>query len=99
MKMWAGRFSKEENKEVNDFNQSIHIDSRMYKEDITGSMAHAFMLGKQAIIKMEEADLIIKTLEEILNDLDNNKLEINYEAEDIHSLFEVLSISFKSNRF
>ena len=88
MKMWAGRFSKEENKEVNDFNQSIHIDSRMYKEDITGSMAHAFMLGKQAIIKTEEADLIIKTLEEILNDLDNNKLEINYEAEDIHMFVE-----------
>ena len=88
MKMWAGRFSKEENKEVNDFNQSIHIDSRMYKEDITGSMAHAFMLGKQAIIKVEEADLIIKTLEEILNDLDNNKLEINYEAEDIHMFVE-----------
>ena len=88
MKMWAGRFSKEENKEVNDFNQSIHIDSRMYKEDITGSMAHAFMLGKQTIIKTEEADLIIKTLEEILNDLDNNKLEINYEAEDIHMFVE-----------
>ena len=88
MKMWAGRFSKEENKEVNDFNQSIHIDSRMYKEDITGSMAHAFMLGKQAIIKVEEADLIIKTLEEILNDLDNNKLEINFEAEDIHMFVE-----------
>ena len=88
MKMWAGRFSKEENKEVNDFNQSIHIDSRMYKEDITGSMAHAFMLGKQAIIKMEEADLIIRTLEEILNDLDNKKLEINYEAEDIHMFVE-----------
>lgn len=88
MKMWAGRFSKEENKEVNDFNQSIHIDSRMYKEDITGSMAHAFMLGKQAIINMDEAYLIIKTLEEILSDLDNGKLEINYEAEDIHMFVE-----------
>ena len=88
MKMWAGRFSKEENKEVNDFNASIHIDSRMYKEDITGSMAHAFMLGKQAIINMDEAYLIIKTLEEILSDLDNNKLEINYEAEDIHMFVE-----------
>lgn len=88
MKMWAGRFSKEENKEVNDFNSSIRIDSRMYKEDITGSMAHAFMLGKQGIIGMDEADLIIKTLEEILNDLENKKLEINYEAEDIHMFIE-----------
>ena len=88
MKMWAGRFSKELNKEVNDFNSSIRVDSRMYKEDITGSMAHAFMLGKCGIIKEEEADLIIKTLEEILNDLENGKLEIDYEAEDIHMFVE-----------
>jgi argininosuccinate lyase len=86
--MWAGRFSKELNKEVNDFNSSIRVDSRMYKEDITGSMAHAFMLGKCGIIKEEEADLIIKTLEEILNDLENGKLEIDYEAEDIHMFVE-----------
>ena len=88
MKMWAGRFSKELNKEVNDFNSSIRVDSRMYKEDITGSMAHAFMLGKCGIISNEEADLIIKTLEEILNDLENGKLEIDYEAEDIHMFVE-----------
>lgn len=88
MKMWAGRFSKELNKEVNDFNSSIRVDSRMYKEDITGSMAHAFMLGKCGIIKEEEADLIIKTLEEILNDLESGKLEIDYEAEDIHMFVE-----------
>lgn len=88
MKMWAGRFSKEENKEVNDFNSSIRVDSRMYKEDITGSMAHAFMLGKCGIITNDESDLIIKTLDEILNDLENNKLEIDYEAEDIHMFVE-----------
>ncbi len=88
MKMWAGRFSKELNKEVNDFNSSIRVDSRMYKEDITGSMAHAFMLGKCGIISNEEADLIIKTLEEILNDLESGKLEIDYEAEDIHMYVE-----------
>ena len=88
MKMWAGRFSKELNKDVNDFNSSIRIDSRMYKEDITGSMAHAFMLGKQGIIGLDESELIIKTLEEILNDLENKKLEINYEAEDIHMFVE-----------
>ena len=60
MKMWAGRFSKELNKEVNDFNSSIRVDSRMYKEDITGSMAHAFMLGKCGIITLDESELIIK---------------------------------------
>ena len=88
MKMWAGRFSKEENKEVNDFNSSIRVDSRMYKEDITGSMAHAFMLGKCGIITSDESDLIIKTLEEILNDIESGKLEIDYEAEDIHMFIE-----------
>ena len=88
MKMWAGRFSKEENKEVNDFNSSIRVDSRMYKEDITGSMAHAFMLGKCGIITSDESDLIIKTLEEILNDIESGKLEIDYEAEDIHMFVE-----------
>ncbi|MCR5461946.1 MAG: argininosuccinate lyase [bacterium] len=88
MKMWAGRFSKEENKEVNDFNSSIRVDSRMYKEDITGSMAHAFMLGKCGIITSDESDLIIKTLEEILSDIESGKLEIDYEAEDIHMFVE-----------
>ena len=88
MKMWAGRFSKELNKEVNDFNSSIRVDSRMYKEDITGSMAHAFMLGKCGIIPEKDAELIINTLDGILNDLENNKLEIDYEAEDIHMFIE-----------
>ena len=88
MKMWAGRFSKELNKEVNDFNSSIRVDSRMYKEDITGSMAHAFMLGKCGIISENDADLIIKTLEEILNELEDGTLKIDYEAEDIHMFVE-----------
>ena len=88
MKMWAGRFSKELNKEVNDFNSSIRVDSRMYKEDITGSMAHAFMLGKCGIIPEKDAEQIIETLEGILNDLENGKLEIDYEAEDIHMFVE-----------
>ena len=88
MKMWAGRFSKELNKEVNDFNSSIRVDSRMYKEDITGSMAHAFMLGKCGIIPEKDSELIIETLEGILNDLENGLLEIDYEAEDIHMFVE-----------
>lgn len=88
MKMWAGRFSKELNKEVNDFNSSIRVDSRMYKEDITGSMAHAFMLGKCGIIPEKDAEQIIEALDGILNDLENGKLEIDYEAEDIHMFVE-----------
>ncbi|MBP5446388.1 MAG: argininosuccinate lyase [Acholeplasmatales bacterium] len=88
MKMWAGRFSKEENKEVNDFNSSIRVDSRMYKEDITGSMAHAFMLGKCGIISNEDSELIINTLDSILTDLENGNLEIDPEAEDIHMFVE-----------
>lgn len=57
-KMWAGRFSKEENEQINDFNSSILFDSRMYKHDIMGSIAHAAMLGEQGIIKKSEADAI-----------------------------------------
>ena len=87
-KMWAGRFKKEENKEVNDFNSSISFDSRMYKSDILGSIAHATMLGKQGIISKEDSELIIKTLSLILNDLDTGVLDFDYEAEDIHMFIE-----------
>ena len=62
MAMWAGRFKKEENKEVNDFNSSISFDSRMYEQDILGSIAHATMLGNQNIISQNDSDLICKTL-------------------------------------
>ncbi|MBR4496726.1 MAG: argininosuccinate lyase [Acholeplasmatales bacterium] len=86
--MWAGRFKKEENKEVNDFNSSISFDSRMYKSDILGSIAHATMLGKQGIISKEDSELIIKTLSLILNDLDTGVLDFDYEAEDIHMFIE-----------
>ena len=87
-KMWAGRFKKEENKEVNDFNSSISFDSRMYKSDILGSIAHATMLGKQGIISKEDSELIIKTLSLILNDLNEGVLDFDYEAEDIHMFIE-----------
>ena len=86
--MWAGRFKKEENKEVNDFNSSISFDSRMYKSDILGSIAHATMLGKQGIISKEDSELIIKTLSLILNDLNEGVLDFDYEAEDIHMFIE-----------
>jgi len=87
-KMWAGRFQKEESKDVNDFNSSISFDSRMYKEDILGSIAHARMLGNQNIISKDDSELIIKTLTEILDDIENNKLKFDYEAEDIHMFIE-----------
>ncbi len=87
-KMWAGRFKKEENKEVNDFNSSISFDSRMYRSDILGSIAHATMLGKQGIIAKADSELIVKTLSEILEDIEASKLEFDYEAEDIHMFIE-----------
>ena len=87
-KMWAGRFKKEENKEVNDFDSSISFDSRMYRSDILGSIAHATMLGKQNIISEDDSKLIIETLSKILADIESNKLGFDYEAEDIHMFIE-----------
>ena len=87
-KMWAGRFTKELNKEVNDFNSSISFDGVMYESDIIGSIAHATMLGKQGIISLEDSKLICKTLTEILDDIKSGKLEFDYEAEDIHMFIE-----------
>ena len=66
MAMWAGRFAKEIDKNVNDFNSSISFDWVMYKEDITGSMAHAAMLGAQGIISPEDSEKIIEGLKTIL---------------------------------
>ena len=87
-KMWAGRFQTEEKKEVNDFNSSISFDSRMYKEDILGSIAHATMLGAKGIIPLDDSHLIIDTLNDILDDLESGKLEFDMEAEDIHMFVE-----------
>ncbi len=87
-KMWAGRFSKEENEQVNDFNSSISFDSRMYQHDIMGSIAHATMLGEQGIIEKSEADAICTGLSEILDDLKNGRLAVDPSAEDIHMFVE-----------
>ena len=87
-KMWAGRFQKEESKEVNDFNSSIKFDGRMFESDITGSIAHATMLGHQGIISVSDSNLICKTLAEILEDIKSGKLELDPEAEDIHMFVE-----------
>jgi argininosuccinate lyase len=88
LKLWAGRFHKELDSKVNDFNSSISFDSRMAEEDIKGSMAHAAMLGECGIIAKEEADKIRKGLEEILTDLKSGALSIDPEAEDIHTFVE-----------
>ena len=88
MKMWDGRFSKALDSRVNDFNSSIRFDCRMYREDITGSIAHATMLGRCGIIEQSEAELIVKTLREILADIDEGRLDFDPEAEDIHMFIE-----------
>ena len=90
MKLWGGRFQKETDRLVNDFNSSIMFDSKMYKEDIEGSIAHAEMLGRQGIISKEEAASIIKGLSTILVDLRVNKVELSADNEDIHMNVEQL---------
>lgn len=88
MKLWGGRFQKGTNDLVNDFNSSIKVDSRMYKEDITGSLAHVKMLGKQEIIPNYSSEKITAGLNEILKRIDNGVIEIDPTSEDIHSFIE-----------
>ena len=88
MKLWKGRFQKEADPKTNDFNSSISIDSRMYREDIEGSMAHATMLGECGIIDRGESEKIIQGLQGILADLDAGVLAIDPDAEDIHTFVE-----------
>ena len=90
MKLWAGRFQKETDTLVNDFNSSITFDARMYKEDIAGSIAHATMLGKQGIIEAHEAEKIIEGLKVILADIDAGQVEFSLENEDIHMNIETM---------
>ena len=92
MKLWGGRFSKATDALVDDFNSSIRFDARMYKQDITGSMAHAEMLGRQGIIPKNDADLIVKALGEILADIEDGKVEFLIDAEDIHMNIETILI-------
>lgn len=92
MKLWGGRFSKATDALVDDFNSSIRFDARMYKQDIKGSMAHAEMLGRQGIIPKEDAALIVKTLGEILEDIENGRVEFLIDAEDIHMNIETILI-------
>jgi len=92
MKLWSGRFEKTTTAEVDDFNSSIHFDWQLYRHDISGSIAHARMLGKQGIISKEEADLICSTLEQILKEIESGSITFSTEAEDIHMNIESLLI-------
>ena len=92
-KLWGGRFSKATDTLVDDFNSSIRFDARMYAQDIEGSMAHAEMLGRQGIIPEADAALIVKTLGEIKTDIENDKVEFEIDAEDIHMNIETILIS------
>ena len=87
-KMWAGLTDGTTEKIADDFNSSIHFDCRMYRQDITGSMAHAAMLAGQGIITQTDADQLIAGLEEILQDIESGALPIDMECEDIHMFVE-----------
>ncbi|MBQ7971688.1 MAG: argininosuccinate lyase, partial [Clostridia bacterium] len=87
-KMWAGRFQKELDREADDFNSSIHVDQRMFRQDIRGSVAHAAMLAKQGILTEQEGQEIIEALGGILQDIEDGALAIDPEAEDIHMFIE-----------
>ena len=87
MKLWYGRFQSNVNEAADSFNSSLSFDKRLYACDIAGSKAHCTMLGECNIISDEDAKLIVKTLDEILNDINNGKCEIK-DAEDIHSFVE-----------
>ena len=93
MKLWDGRFQKSTHKLTDDFNSSICFDQRLYKQDISGSIAHAKMLGKQGIIPAEDSELIQKTLKEILFDIEDGKIQFDVTAEDIHMNIEQILIS------
>ena len=92
MKLWGGRFTKETNQLVHNFNASISYDQKFYKQDILGSIAHVTMLEKQNILTEEERDAIVDGLQNILQDIENGILSITPEHEDIHSFVETTLI-------
>ena len=89
-KLWAGRFEKPTDALLDDFQSSIPFDQRLLRCDVTGSIAHATMLGEQGIISMEDSQLIVKGLQEILAQYDAGQLEIDMGAEDVHMFVEAL---------
>ena len=87
-KMWTGRTDGKTEKIADDFNSSIHFDSRMFRQDIKGSIAHALMLGAKGIISESEAEQLIDGLKTVLDDIENGNLAFNMECEDIHMFIE-----------
>lgn len=92
MKLWGGRFTKETNQLVHNFNASLSFDQKFYKQDIDGSIAHVNMLAKQGIVTNEERFAILNGLESVKSDIENGTLEISPEYEDIHSFVEATLI-------
>lgn len=92
MKLWGGRFTKETNQLVHNFNASLSFDQKFYKQDIDGSIAHVNMLAKQGIVTNEERFAILNGLEGIKSDIENGTLKISPEYEDIHSFVEATLI-------
>ena len=90
--LWGGRFTKETDQLVYNFNASITFDKRFYKQDIKGSLAHVAMLAKQGILTEEEKEQITDGLNGILEDVESGKLEISDKYEDIHSFVEATLI-------
>ena len=88
MKLWGGRFTEQTNDAAGSFHSSISFDQRLYRHDITGSIAHARMLNKQGIISQPDADAIVSGLKCILEDIESGVLKIETSAEDIHSFVE-----------
>ncbi|UED68541.1 argininosuccinate lyase [Brevibacillus sp. HD3.3A] len=88
MKLWGGRFRKEENKLMEDFNSSLHVDQRLYAEDIKGSVAHVNMLAHSGLLTRQEGEEIVKGLLAILEEIEAGTLEIGGNYEDIHSFVE-----------
>ena len=92
MKLWGGRFTKETNQLVHNFNASLSFDQKFYKQDIDGSIAHVNMLAKQNIVTNEERFAILNALEQIKADIESGTLEISSQYEDIHSFVEATLI-------
>lgn len=88
MKLWGGRFTKEENQLVHNFNESLSFDQKFYHQDIQGSIAHVTMLAKQGIVSEKDHKAIIDGLNSILTDIESGKLVFTKEHEDIHSFVE-----------
>ena len=92
MKLWGGRFAKNNDELMEDFHSSITFDKRLYREDIAGSLAHSAMLAKQGIISEEEGNAIRAGLQSILKDIDEGHVEFDIKAEDIHMNVETMLI-------